>query len=120
MPDDVVYALWVGSHDAELPERITLRSGVDTYPVSRGEAETSENWLYPVPAPETSARDLIDQLATATAEDAQAVLDREHASDHPRKTVVSAAEDRLAEFEDEPFDPDAAALEPNPPDDAAE
>jgi hypothetical protein len=53
--EDLVEALWVGSHPAELPDRRTLRSGKDTALVGRTEAETSDNWLYPIPNPKADA-----------------------------------------------------------------
>lgn len=46
---DLVTALWIGSHDADMPDRRVLRSGLDTYELPRAEAESSDNWLYPIP-----------------------------------------------------------------------
>jgi hypothetical protein len=102
--EELVEALWVGSHPAELPDRRILQSGKDTALVGRTEAETSDNWRYPIhgddPGPET-ARAIVEQLADATADDAQATLDREHAAGSPRKTVTEAAERRLQALADE-------------------
>jgi hypothetical protein len=51
MAETLVLAMWIGPGDAELPEpdRRTLHPGVDTALVGQREAETSANWLYPLP-----------------------------------------------------------------------
>jgi hypothetical protein len=47
--EELVEALWIGSHDAEMADRRILRTGKDTGMVGRTEAETSDNWLFPLP-----------------------------------------------------------------------
>jgi hypothetical protein len=58
--EELVEALWVGSHPAELADRRTLQSGVDTALIGRREAETSDNWQIVDPpkpeAPKTAAK----------------------------------------------------------------
>lgn len=49
---------------------------------------------------EKSAKELTADLAEAPREEVQAILDAEQARPEPRKTVVKAAEDRLAELAD--------------------
>jgi hypothetical protein len=51
---DLVTALWIGSHVAELPDRTRLTPGESTYRVPRAEAEASENWqIVDPPKPKT-------------------------------------------------------------------
>lgn len=47
---ELVTALWVGSHVADLPDRTVLFPGQSTYQLPRHEAEESANWQIVEPA----------------------------------------------------------------------